>query len=483
MPSPSVVFFGYGDLGLAGLDALASVGARLVAVVVPSNRRGEGIDLMRNAAANRHLQLLVQPPRLEIAPFVEALRLTSPAVVVVWSYSMVLPASVLAVPIHGTINVHGGPLPEYRGGHVAQWAIINGAREFGVALHYMDESVDTGPVIAERRFALDETDDAGTLRQKMAVTGSELLTRWCPRLADSTAPRVPQDPSRARYWPLRSPEEGRIAWTMSAAAICRHVRALCLNTPGAYIETAGRRLAIRRAVPLRRFVDAAPLGEVVAVEASGVRVSAVGGDVLIIAAEDVDGRPIAVADLAELLSHSSTNATYVSEHAGGERVRLVPLDRRHLARTRTWANDPDLMRLMDRARVVSEAEHHAWFEALARHDDRAYFAIETAGEALHVGNVWLSAIDRRHRKAELRVVIGDATARGRGIGIAAIDRMCRHAFDELNLHRIYAYVLAINPAALRAFERAGFAIEGTLRGDRWTGDAFVDTYLMARVSG
>ena len=168
---------------------------------------------------------------------------------------------------------------------------------------------------------------------------------------------------------------------------------------------------------------------------------------------------------------------------GGEHVNLVPLERRHLMRTRTWANDPGLMRVMDRAHVVSEEEHQAWFEALAHQDDRAYFAIETAGEALHVGNVWLTAIDRRHRKAELRVVIGDAAARGKGIGAAAIDRMCRHAFDELNLHRIYAYVLAINPVARRAFERAGFALEGALRDDRLAGDRFIDAYLMARVSG
>ena len=167
---------------------------------------------------------------------------------------------------------------------------------------------------------------------------------------------------------------------------------------------------------------------------------------------------------------------------GGEHVNLVPLDRRHLVRTLTWANDPGLMRVMDRVRVVSEAEHLAWFEALARRDDRVYFAVETIDEARHVGNVWLSAIDRRHRKAELRVVIGDASARGRGIGTAAIDWMCRHAFDELSLHRVYAYVLAINPAARRAFERAGFALEGALRDDRLAGDRFVDTYLMARVS-
>ena len=147
-----------------------------------------------------------------------------------------------------------------------------------------------------------------------------------------------------------------------------------------------------------------------------------------------------------------------------------------------WANDPAIMRLMDRARPVSAGEHEAWYLALAGRDDCAYFAIETAEPDPHVGNVWFFAIDRRHRKAELRVVIGEPAARGKGYGAEAIDRLCRHGFNELGLHRIYAYVLAINPAARRAFERAGFALEGTLRDDRWSDGGFVDAHLLARMS-
>jgi RimJ/RimL family protein N-acetyltransferase len=159
----------------------------------------------------------------------------------------------------------------------------------------------------------------------------------------------------------------------------------------------------------------------------------------------------------------------------------VPLGRAHLTRTRAWANDPELMRLMDRVQPVSEAEHAAWFDAIGRRDDCAYFAIEIADGGAHVGNVWLWAIDPRHRKGELRVVIGDAAARGQGIGAEAIDLLCRHAFERLGLHRVYAYTLTINPAARRAFERAGFTLEGTLTDDRRTGDSFTDAYLFARV--
>ena len=166
--------------------------------------------------------------------------------------------------------------------------------------------------------------------------------------------------------------------------------------------------------------------------------------------------------------------------AGG--VRLVALERGHLARTRAWANDPENIRLMNRERPVTEAEHETWFESIRRRDDCAFFAVETGDPGRHVGNVWLWAIEPRHRKAEVRIVIGEAPARGRGIGSAAIDQLCRYAFEQRQLHRVYAYVLAHNPAARRAFERAGFHLEGTLRDDRWTGDDFTDAYLLARLS-
>ena len=165
-----------------------------------------------------------------------------------------------------------------------------------------------------------------------------------------------------------------------------------------------------------------------------------------------------------------------------DRLDLVPLDRPHLARTREWANDPELMRLMDRKQPVSPVEHEAWFASLPRRADCAYFAIETVDGRAHIGNVWLWDIDRRHRKAELRVVVGDRDARGKGLGAEAIDRLCRYAFEKLDLHRVYAYVLVINPSARKAFERAGFSLEGTLRDDRWAVDRFIDSYLLARVN-
>jgi len=137
---------------------------------------------------------------------------------------------------------------------------------------------------------------------------------------------------------------------------------------------------------------------------------------------------------------------------------------------------------MNRSRPISEAEHDTFFASISGRDDCRFFAIELVDGGAHVGNVWLWAIDTRHRKAELRIVIGDRAARGKGAGSEAIALLCRHAFDSLRLHRIYAYVLSNNPAAKRAFQAAGFTEEGTLRDDRWTGDQFVDAHLLAQLN-
>lgn len=160
-------------------------------------------------------------------------------------------------------------------------------------------------------------------------------------------------------------------------------------------------------------------------------------------------------------------------------VRLCPLELRHSEKTREWANDPEWMRLLNRNRPVSESEHERWFATLKERNDCRYFAIES--DRIHIGNVWLWNIEPGNRRAELRIVM-DRGHTDKGAGTEAIIRLSDYAFGQLDLHRVYAYVLAINPRARRAFEKAGFVLEGTLREDRWTGDDFTDVYLLGKIS-
>lgn len=166
----------------------------------------------------------------------------------------------------------------------------------------------------------------------------------------------------------------------------------------------------------------------------------------------------------------------------GTRFTLSPFARSHSERTRQWMNDLPLMSALDRAKPVSEMEHERWLENILQREDCLFFALEADEPSRHVGNVWLWAIDSRHRKAEMRIVIGEEGFVEKGLGTEAISLLCTYGFTRLNLHKIYAFVLASNPRGQRSFEKAGFQVEGILRQDRWAGTHYTDVCFLGKLN-
>lgn len=162
-----------------------------------------------------------------------------------------------------------------------------------------------------------------------------------------------------------------------------------------------------------------------------------------------------------------------------DQLKLSAFEQRHLNDVRSWINDSTVAELLDRVLPVSDFEHQKWYSDVIQRKDCVFFAIET-NDGAHIGNVWLWNIDWRHRKAELRVLVG-AGQQNRGLGAKAIELACKFAFNKLNLHRVYAFVLSNNPRAKRAFEKAGFKQEGVLAEDRWCNGKYIDTFMLAIV--
>ena len=283
----TAVFFGYGELALAGLEAMANTGTKAVAVCVPSNREGPQVEQIRAWAAQRGIPCLTQPRREACSQLVEQLRELRPDLILVWSYSMILPRTLLDVPRLGAVNLHGGLLPEYRGGHVMQWAIINGECESGMTLMYIDEGIDTGPVIAQALFPIEPDDDAPRVRDKLKRAGIDLIQTWLPAVAKGTAPRVSQDESRAKYYPLRTPEDGLIDWTQPSQRIINLIRALAAPWPGAFTYYHGRKIVVRRA-RLNADDGTGISGQVLGMDTSGLYVRT-GHGCLRIESVEVDG--------------------------------------------------------------------------------------------------------------------------------------------------------------------------------------------------
>ena len=162
-------------------------------------------------------------------------------------------------------------------------------------------------------------------------------------------------------------------------------------------------------------------------------------------------------------------------------VKLRELAREDIPLVNRWRQDRDLVDgLGAPARYISEDVDQAWFEDyLRRRGVDVRCAVLVDGDPEPVGLVSLTGIDPVHRRAEFHLLIGRRDLHGRGIGTSATQQMLRHAFDDLNLHRVFLTVLAGNPAAIRVYEKAGFRREGLARESAYKRGRYEDMVEMA----
>jgi len=245
-----VVFMGSGRFAVPSLEALLDAGHELLAVVTqPDRGRGRGRRLaappVKPAAVERGL-LVLQPGRVREPGTLALLQGLGAELHVVVAFGQILPASVLAIPRRGTINVHASLLPRYRGAAPIAWAIVNGETETGVTTMLLDEGMDTGPTLLSRRTPIGPEETAVALEQRLARMGAQLLLETLERLARGSLTPTPQDPAQASYAPLLKKEDGRVRWAEPAAAIERKIRGF-QPWPGATTVFDGRSLKLLKA--------------------------------------------------------------------------------------------------------------------------------------------------------------------------------------------------------------------------------------------
>lgn len=222
-----------------------------LACVVAAEIRPSAQPTARSVAKAAGVPVLIQPRRdsVEFKAFVDQLRHLAPNAILVDSYSMLVPAEVLAlVPI--AINVHGALLPAYRGPNPIQWALINGERETGVTVHDMTEIFDAGEIIAQRRVPIGFEDTWVEVRGRIAGATEALLSECLPQILSGAAQRSRQQESEARSFPRRGPDDGLIRWDQPVVDIYHLVRAVVDPLPGAFYEDGGTRHFLREWMPV-----------------------------------------------------------------------------------------------------------------------------------------------------------------------------------------------------------------------------------------
>ena len=246
---PGILFVGTVREGRRCLEALFAQGERFVGLVTldaalaPSTSGWVRFDDLATA----HGVPLVTVRDLNSAANVKRVAKLQPDLILVIGWTRLLGSALLQLPRLGAVGFHASLLPRYRGRAPINWALINGERETGNTMFFLDEGVDTGDMIDQRRIPILDEDDCGTLYEKVADSAIDMLIEHLPQLKTGSAPRVVQDNRQATVMPRRRPEDGLIDWARDSRSLFNWVRAQTHPYPGAFTAHRGRRLYIWRA--------------------------------------------------------------------------------------------------------------------------------------------------------------------------------------------------------------------------------------------
>ena len=268
-----VLFIGTGEIGLPALRWLIESPHELVGVVTQPDKpvgRAQIIQAPPIKAAVTGMGVpVLQPERIRREPdAVEQIRALDPDVIVVMAYGQILPREVLEIPEVACLNLHASLLPRHRGAAPIQAAISAGDRETGITVMYMDEGLDTGDILSQASIPIAPDETGGSLHDRLAEIASAALANALVQLAAGTAPRVPQDASRATYAPKLAREHGAIDWMQPSEIIERNIRAFN-PWPGAFTtvrDDGGRERKLK--IFSAAVVDAldVPAGEIRAID-------------------------------------------------------------------------------------------------------------------------------------------------------------------------------------------------------------------------
>ncbi|ESQ28690.1 hypothetical protein EUTSA_v10019000mg [Eutrema salsugineum] len=233
-PSPKkkpLIFLGSPQVSVTVLEALFDASLKPnssfeVAGIVtqPPARRDRGKKVLPSPVAQYALDkglpsdLIFSPEKAGDEAFLCTLRDLQPELCVTAAYGNILPTKFLNIPVHGTVNIHPSLLPRYRGAAPVQRALQDGVPETGVSLAFTVRKLDAGPVIASKRFQVDDQIKAPELLSFLFSEGSKLLISELPSIFDGSAnsKAVPQDDSKATLAPKMAPDEAWLSFDQEA---------------------------------------------------------------------------------------------------------------------------------------------------------------------------------------------------------------------------------------------------------------------------
>lgn len=279
-----IVFMGTPDFAAASLKKLIDKKYDIAAVFTqPDKPRDRGMKLSYSPVKELALENNIpvyQPTRLRDGTATELIKSLDPDILVVVAYGRILPDDMLEVPKYGAINVHASLLPKYRGAAPIQWAVLNGDKITGVTTMYLASEMDTGDIIYTSETEIGEFETSGELFDRLMIMGAELLARTLRDIEAGTAPRTPQDHSKASYVKMLDKSLSPIEWAKTPREVIKQIYGL-QPWPVATAELDGKVFKIYSAEYTQNKTDKAP-GSVVSAGKKGIEIACLDGETVLI---------------------------------------------------------------------------------------------------------------------------------------------------------------------------------------------------------
>jgi methionyl-tRNA formyltransferase len=244
-----IITFGYQTWGHRTLSALLGGKHEVVLAVThpPSDHPYEQMwnDSVEDLARDNGIPVvLAKKPDQAL---IDAVRDAVADIIVANNWRTWLPKEIYDAPRFGTLNIHDSLLPKYAGFSPLIWALINGETHVGVTAHLMDDSLDTGPIVAQQAVSVGAKDTTADLFHRTVDIIEPLVLHALDKISSGSVERVEQDLSQATYFHKRSDDESHIDFTWPADAIERLVRAQSDPYPNAFAIHEGTRLRVLQA--------------------------------------------------------------------------------------------------------------------------------------------------------------------------------------------------------------------------------------------
>lgn len=222
-----VVFMGTPDFAVPVLEKLILNTKVVLVISQPDKCVGRKRELVPTPIKKKALEYNIpvfQPEKVKLD--YEEIVLARPDIIITCAYGQIIPKVLLDLPRLGCINVHASLLPYLRGGAPLHHAIIDGYKETGVTIMYMDESMDTGDIISSVTYPLKDTDTVGTVHDNLMEMGANLLMETLPSIIKGTNKRIKQDNSKATFAYNISRSDEHLDFSGSGVLVERKVRGL-----------------------------------------------------------------------------------------------------------------------------------------------------------------------------------------------------------------------------------------------------------------